>query len=265
MIRNYLLILIFSLSFSAYTQTDRKFFAGLNIGTKIANKNYASRYAGWYQNELPNTITTLNNYQQIYTILGDLDWQVPFDYFPQRIRYKPGLLTGLLLGFQLAPQLQASVEANFNKLKVKEVFSIQVLDPGITTSQEQYQLGEIYVEESRFNAKFNFDYINDGDKIDIILGISGMFGAWRIDEQLAIFRTQVMPIFSKFNPNNGITNTVAGLGWGAGFNLGLEYRFNDQIVAQLMYQPHHAQYDFGFDPLRIIRLQHDILVRILWK
>jgi hypothetical protein len=253
---------------SGFTQgeKERKFFFGLNIGTKIANKNYASRYGGWYQNELPNTL--LNNpthYQNVRYILNDIDFTLPFDYFSQNMRYSPGLLTGLLFGYSLSPNLQASVEANFNKLKVRDVFSIEVFDPSNQTSQEQYELGEIYAEESRFNGKFNFDYISDGERAKYIIGLSGLFGAWRIDQHIASFRGYQMNLFSVHNPTNNINNVVSGLGWGAGINLGIEYRFKPSIVAQIMYQPNHAQYDFDFTPARTLLIQHDLVVRILWK
>ena len=245
---------------------ERRFFAGLNVGTKIANRNYAFRYAGWYQDELINAM--YNNtfvYQDIRYSLGDLDWIFPYDYAPARPRYSPGLLTGILLGWKMSPELQVSVEGNFNKLRMTDVFSIEVIDPGNQTSQSLYQLGEIYAEESRFNARFNFDYVNPGDKASFIMGIHGLFGAWRIDEQVYSFNNILVPVFSVHNPTNGITKKVAGIGWGAGLNIGVEYRFNQQIVAQLMYQPHHAQYDFDYEIFKRFRLQHDILVRILWK
>lgn len=270
MIRNYLLLLFFSYSFVVSAQDDnfseRRFFAGVNIGTKIANRNYAFRYAGWYQDELPNAI--YNNpivYNDIRLSLGDLDWILPFDYAPARPRYSPGLLTGILLGWKMTPELQVSVEGNFNRLKMQDVFSIEVLDPGNQTSQEIFRLGDIYAVESRFNGRFNIDYINPGEKASLILGIHGIFGAWRIDEQVYQFNNILVPIFSVHNPTNSIIKKVTGIGWGAGINLGVEYRFNEQIVAQLMYQPHHAQYDFDYEIPQRIRLQHDIMVRILWK
>lgn len=257
-------------------QKERTFFAGVNVGVKFANKNYAQRYNGVYQAKLEQTIYQQNNYDRIYTALGDKNFQLPYDAYPANIRYSPGLVTGVTVGYKISPNLQANIDANFSKLKVRDVFSIEVFDPANSTSQEQYQLGELYAEESRFNGRFNFDYIFHQEKVNYILGLSGIFTAWRIDQHIAIFRDLQMPLFSAHNPNNNIVNKISGSGWGGGLNLGIEYRVNEKIVAQLMYQPYMTRVDY-FNTKNTIenlgsayvpdkfRLEHDLTLRFLWK
>lgn len=258
-----------------YAQKDKgkSLFFGVNVGTKIANKNYAYRYSGAYPyfgtnaTQLEFYLNTPQNYEAIRQILQGVDFIVPFDAYSQNITYTPGLLTGVTLGYQISPNLQVSVDGNFNKLKVRDVFTIQTLDGGVQTSQDQFALGEIYAEESRFDARFNFDYVGEGNgKFKPIIGGSALFTAWRIDEHLATFRGYVIPLFSQFStvpPSE--TNVNRGSGWGLGLNLGVEYRINEKIVSQIMYQPYQTAVNYGFTINKRILLQHDIVVRFLWK
>ena len=281
-----LLVLIYtSLSFS---QDDndvkgigQRFFLGVNVGVKFANKNFAARYAGWYQDQLRTALSSSNytNYNAIYQLLGQKDFILPsdLDAFPTKITYTPGIITGVTLGYKLSPNLQVGLDADFNKLKVLTGYSIQVIDPSITVTQAQYRTGEILAQESRFNGRFNFDYIVEGTgKLNYIFGISGLFHAWRIDSQVAYFDGYQMPLYSVHNPNNNFTIKTSGIGWGGGLNAGLEYRVNDKIVAQLMYQPYFVRVDYYNTKSTItslgsnyvkppFRLEHDLTVRILWK
>lgn len=268
-----ILISLFFLKIT-YSQEEkgRTLFFGVNVGTKIANKNYAWRYNGIYnhfgtnQTQLEYTLNTPENYNRIRDLLGGIDFVVPFDAYSQNIRYTPGLLTGVTIGYQISPNLQVTADGNFNKLKVKDVFSIQVLDGSVQTSQEQYQLGNIYAEESRFEGRFNFDYVADGNKARFIIGGSGLYNFWRIDEHLAIFRNVTMPLFSNFSgvPPSEF-NIVRGSGWGVGLNLGVQYRVNEKIVSQIMYQPYQTFVNYGININKRILLQHDFTVRFLWK
>lgn len=263
-------------------QEDQKFFFGINVGAKFANKNYALRYAGYYPNtgttgNLENVIYQQNNYNQIYTILGEKNFQLPFDTYPTNIRYTPGIVTGVCLGYKLGPSLQFSLDANFSRLKTRDFFTIEVLDPSNTTSQEQYRVGNLYGEESRFNGRFNMDYVVEGETVNIIGGLSGVFHAWRIEEHIAVFEEYIMPLHSKFqNAAQQSTVKIAGTGFGFGINLGAEYDLNEKIVLQLMYQPYVQRADYFNTKATIAnlgssyikdkyRLEHDLILRIMWK
>ena len=260
----YLLIVFFFLcNISIYAQKEKTIFFGVNVGVKFANKNYAKRYNGLYNNELVNAIYSPINYNEIFIRLGDKNFDL--NEVPGNIKYTPGLLTGVLVGYQMSPNLQANIEANFNKLSVKDVFTIIIYDPTNSTSEPTIGLGQIYAKESRFNGRFNFDYVGDGDKAKLILGLSGIFMAWRIDEYAAAYDGYTMPLYSAFNPTNNFGNVTRGSGWGFGTNIGLEYRVNEKIVAQIMYQPYQVWEDFGLTIDKRILLQHDLTVRFLWK
>lgn len=246
-------------------QKDKTLFFGVNVGVKLANKNYAIRYSGLYLNELENTLLSTYNYNQIYMLLGDKNFYLPYDAYPANIRYSPGLLTGVTLGYQTSPNFQMSLDANFSKLKVKDVFTIWVDDPANTTSQAVIRLGELYAEESRLDGRFNLDYVFDGSKFKFITGLSGVFHAWRIDEHIATFQGYSMALFSVHNPTNNIFNKTRGTGFGGGINLGFEYRVNEKIVSQIMYQPYHVKTNYGFTIDKPLLVQHDFTVRFLWK
>ncbi|MBI3135651.1 MAG: hypothetical protein HYZ14_13325 [Bacteroidetes bacterium] len=246
-------------------QKDKALFFGVNVGTKLANKNYAIRYSGLYQNELENTLLTTYNYNQIYMALGDKNFYLPYDAFPTNIKYSPGLLTGITLGYQVNPNFQMSMDANFNKLKVRDAFTIYVDDPSNWTSEPVIKVGQLYAEESRFDGRFNLDYVFDGGKARFMAGVSGLFTAWRIDEQFATIQGYTMQLFTVHSPTNNITNTVSGMGWGGGINIGCEYRVNDKIVSQILYQPYQTKVDYGFTINKKLLIQHDLTVRFLWK
>lgn len=263
--RNLFVCFILFSCLSVYGQDESRIFFGVNAGTKLGNKTYALRYSGGYNDELYYAITSPNVYNEIYMLLGDQEFTLPYDSYPQNIRYIPQFQFGLLAGFKLSPNWQSSIEVNVGTLEIKDVFSIQVYDASNTTSQEQYQLGNIYGKESRFTGRFNLDYITDNEKLNYIIGGSGVFSAWRMDEHFAEFKGYVIPLFSKFNPNNNITEKVTDVGFGLGLNLGVEYGINDKITCQFMYQPYSAKLDYGYTYNKRLLIEHDITVRILWK
>ena len=181
------------------------------------------------------------------------------------------------MGYKLSPQLQIGLDADFSKLRVVTGYTIQVIDPSSTVSQAIYKTGEIVGDESRFNGRFNIDYIVKGNgSINYIMGASGVFSGWKIDKHIAYFQDFQMPLFSVHNPSNNFTAKTSGIGWGFGINLGLEYRFSEKIVAQLMYQPYMQRANYFYTKSTIassgsdyikdaFRLEHDLTLRILWK
>lgn len=257
----------------------KRFFLGINVGVKFANKNYAARYGGWYQDELENAIGVgnINNYNTIFEMLGQNHYFVDYSGFPVDVRYRPGLLTGVTLGYKLSPEFQIGIDVDFSKLKIITGYTLNVDDPSNTTSQDQYETGEILGEESRFNGRFNIDYIIEGGgQFNYIAGVSGLFSGWRIDKHVAFFRDFQVPLHSVHNPANNFTKKTGGIGWGFGINAGIEFRFNDQIVAQIMYQPYLQRADYYNTKNTIaalgasyvkdkFRLEHDLTLRILWK
>lgn len=272
----FVLVLIFmgyGLNLMAQEEKGRQLFFGVNVGTKIANKNYARRYSGLYSYYGTNATqleavlyNNPENYNRIKDQLEGVDFIVPYDAYSTNIQYTPGILTGVTIGYQISPNLQVSADGNFNKLKVKTNFTLEALDGSIQTTEGQYKLGNIYAEESRFDGRFNFDYVADGNKAKFIIGGSGLYSFWRIDEHFAEFRGLQFPLFSKHSAiPPGETNVIRGSGVGIGLNVGVEYRINEKIVSQIMYQPYQSFVDYGIYIQKRVLLQHDITVRFLWK
>ena len=272
------LILIFFVftSLNLLAQDKKTFFVGLNVGAKFANKYYAYRYTGAYQNELPLIFDNPQIHQNIYEILGNKDFA--FDLFNENYRYSPAINYGILLGYAVSPNLQASIDANFSQLKVKTSYSLEVFDPANQTSQEQYFTGYIIGEEGRFNGKFNLDYISDGDKTKFIIGAQGIFSAWRMEQLLIELSNEqfLYNLYSVHNPTNNFTKKTSGSGWGYGINLGFEYRLNEKFVGQFLYQPYFSRVEYFATKSQIenagstyikpkYRLEHDLTLRILWK
>jgi len=254
-------------------QEEKQLFFGVNVGTKLANKNYAGRYNGAYPytsiqgSELYGVIMNSTiNYQHIYQALGDKNFALTADSYPTNVKYSPGILTGVTIGYQTGPNFQMSLDANFIKLKAKNAFTIEVYDPTNSTSEPVIRLGELYAEESRFDGRYNLDYVADGNgTVKFMMGISGLFTAWRMDKFMAIFEGYQMPMFSVHNPTNNIYNKTRGTGWGGGINIGLEYKVNDKIIAQILYQPYQTKVNYGFTITKRLLIQHDFTVRLLWK
>ena len=260
------LLVILLLTSNASAQKEKHLFFGFNVGTKLANKNYAIRYTGLYQNQLEYALMNQYNYNQLYILLGDKNFYVPYDAYPLNMRYTPAIVTGVTIGYQVGPHLQMSLDANFSKLKVRDAFTIVVDDPGNFTTEPVIKVGELFAKEGRFDGRFNLDYVFDGTgKAKFMMGFSGLFNAWRIEEHYASMLGYKMPFFSVHNPTNNINNKVSGMGWGAGINIGIDYQINDKMVGQLVYQPYQTRVDYGFTINKTLLIQHDIVLRILWK
>jgi len=260
---------------SLYSQ-EKKFFIGINVGTKLANKNYALRYTGVYQNELPLLFSNQTIHQQIYQVLGNKDFA--FYQFNERYKYNPAMNYGLFLGYALSPNLQAGIDVNFSKLKVQTSYNLEVFDPSNQTTQGVYENGNILGEEGRFNGKFNLDYISDGDKAKLIVGVQGLFTSWRMERQLIELKNEqwLYDLYSKHNATNNFIKRVSGSGWGYGVNLGVEFKLNDKYTGQLIYQPYMSRVDYFNTKSDIeaagnnyikpkMRVEHDIMLRLLMK
>ena len=260
-----ILLLFCIITFTSIGQSEQKLFVGVNLGTKFGNKNYALRYSGGYNDELNQRIIQPEMYNRIRLTLNDADFILPFDSYPQNVRYTPQLLTGVQVGYNIGPNLQINLEANVAKMRIQDVFTIQVLDPSSTVSQEQYQIGNIFGEESRFTGRFNMDYVIESSPINYLVGFSGVFSAWRMDDHFAEFNNVLIPLFSPFSINNNLGNAVSDVGFGLGMNFGIEYKVNEKITCQLMYQPYGARLDYGYTINKRLLLEHDIVARFLWK
>lgn len=257
---------------------EKKIFLGLNVGAKFANRNYAFRHTGAYQNELPTLLSNQQIHTQIELLLNN-DFE--FDQFNEDYKYTPAINYGVLLGYAVTPNLQASIDANFCQPKVQTTYTVRLIQPGNETSQDYYKVGGVLGKEGRFNGKFNLDYIFDGSKARFIIGIQGLFLSWRMEELIYELADEqwIYNSYSVHNVTNNFTKKTSGSGLGYGLNLGFEYRLNEKIVAQFMYQPYLSRIEYFYTESQIeqlessgaeypgvlSRLEHDITLRLHWK
>jgi len=270
-----LLLALFLFTNITLLAQDKKFFLGLNVGAKFANKQYAYRYTGAYQSELPLLLSNQQVHQQLYEYLGNQDFE--FYEYNVNYRYTPAINYGALIGYAVTPNLQASIDANFSQPKVQTNYTVKLFDPGNQTSQDQYKVGNVLGKEGRFNGKFNLDYKIDIEKVKFIIGVQGLFLSWRMEELLFELADEkwIYNAYSVHNVTNNITKKTSGSGWGYGLNFGVEYRLNEKFVAQLMYQPYFSRLDYFNTKSQIAaasnyegvsnKLEHDLTLRILWK
>jgi hypothetical protein len=270
------LILLLFISIINLNAQDSKLSVGFNTGAKFGNKNYAIRYTGVYQNELPAQFDNPYTYNLVYQALGSKDFS--FSEFNNLYKYQPAFNLGLFVAYNTSPNLQASISTNFSRLKMISTYTLEVIDPTNFTTQGQFVTGNILGEESRFNGRFNLDYIFDGGKVRFMLGASGLFLAWRIEKQIAELNneTVILPLYSLHNPQNNITKKTSGMGWGYGINTGIQFNINDQFKGQLVYQPYFSRVEYFTTKLQKEqlgtsyqkpqnRLEHDITLRLIWK
>jgi hypothetical protein len=258
---------------------EKKFFVGLNVGVKFANKNYAFRHTGAYQNELPNLLSSQDIHNQLYLLLNNQDFE--FKEFNENYRYTPAINYGVLLGYAVSPNVQASIDVNFCQPKVQTSYTVKIIDPSNETSQEEYKVGNILGKEGRFNGKFNLDYKFDGNKIRFIIGVQGLFLSWRMEQLIYELADEkwIYNAYNIHNLSNNFTKKTSGSGWGYGINLGFEYRLSEKFVAQMMYQPYLSRIEYfntkgqieQYESLGSVyqgvtgRLEHDITLRVHWR
>ncbi len=253
-----------------------KLIYGINLGVKFANRQNAIRYTGVYKNQLENYFTNPNNYQYVRTqILNNRDFE--FFEYSELYRYQPAFLAGLMVGYQTSPNLSFDADLNFISLIVNSGYTLTIIDPGNTTSQDIYQNGFIRGEETRFNGRINMNYTSDPvGKLSYIIGLSGLFNSWRMDQNIVeLSGTVLVDLYSQHNPQNNFTLKVRGNNFGYGINAGIKYKVSDKIDLQLLYQPYINRPEYFFTKPEIenagtsytkpkFQLEHDLVTRFIW-
>lgn len=131
------------------------FYLGANIGLYFANKNTAQYYNGAGVNGVDSVINHSYNYPQIRE---KLNYDFRLAELPTKMRYNPSLLFGLNARYSIK---NFGIFANFNitKLKTKDIFTIEVLDPANTLSEKIYRQETISGSEQRAIIDLGFNYI----------------------------------------------------------------------------------------------------------
>lgn len=259
----------------ANAQDIKRFIFGVNAGGKFANRNYAERYAGAHNEQLPIFFSNPDTYQRVRQLLGNQDFQF-FDY-SDLYRYQAAPVYGVNVGFQASRNLSFEADLNFSNLRMLGGYTLEVNDPTNFTSQPRFENGNISGRESRFNGRINVMYTTDGEKVKGVFGLSGILNSWRMEENIVELNGTILTnLFSQFNANNGFNAKVRGTGFGYGVNMGVEIPFKEGIVMQIVYQPYVTRMDY-FTPNDVItalgdsyvrpdmRLEHDIIARFIWR
>jgi len=270
-----LLLFLLLTTFLTHSQEENKLIFGVNTGVKFAYRQNAIRYTGFYKNQLENYFQNPTNYQYVRTqLLNNRDFS--FLEYSELYRYQPAFMFGLMVGYQTSPNLSFDMDLNFFNLSIVSAYTLEVIDPGNQTSQEIYQTGFITGKETRFNGRINMNYTTDGDKLKYVFGLSGLFNAWRMDENIAELNgTSLINLYSQHNPSNGFTLQVNGTNFGYGINVGIQYPISEKINMQILYQPYFNRAEYFNTKTEIenmgdayvkpnLQLEHDLTARFIW-
>ena len=270
------LLIGFTLCFAnLYAQDDNKLIYGANIGVKFAHKYNALRYSGAYKNQLMNYFTNPNTYQIIRTqFLDNKDFN--FFEYSELYRYRPAYIFGVMFGYKTSPTLSFDADLNFSRLTAITGYTLTIIDPGNTTSQDIYENGFISGKETRFNGRINMNFMSEPDKLQYVFGLSGIINSWRMEDNSVELRGSIITnLYSQFNPNNGFTIQVRGTNFAYGVNLGINYQYSEAIAVQILYQPYIGRAEYFNTKLEIenagdayvkpkFRLEHDLVMRFIW-
>ncbi|MCB9196008.1 MAG: hypothetical protein H6600_08575 [Flavobacteriales bacterium] len=267
--RTILFILAFISISNIHSQEDESgFFFGVNIGSFMANKNTAMMYSGgsnyslygieWaFQN--PNYKPDLDNYFQYPYSIVEL---------PQGMTYRPSVEIGGIIGYHVDESVALYAEANVGKLKVQDVFVVEIDNPNTNSVQKPLEQFPIYGEEQRlnFNGGARFTVFKQNGVLGY-LPLFGNFNSVKLERNYFIVNNKIYNIVHNLQ---GITNNrPGGVGYGFGTGLGFKYRISDKILVDACYSGVYAK-------VTMIResstqsaftawgLHHSILFRILW-
>jgi len=268
---------VFCLGFVFFvnSQDIKRFIYGFNAGVKFANKSYAVRYTGVYQDQLKNYFDNPIHYQAIYQLLNDTHFSL-IEY-SELYRYKPSPVYGVNIGYQASPNLTFEGDLNFSNLTMIGGYTLELVDPGNFTSQDIYKTGHILGKESRFNGRLSINYTGDGDKFKVIAGLSALFNAWRMESNKVELNGSILTdLYSQFNPNNSFYTKTRGTGLGYGINIGFQYPIQKGISMQVMYQPYVSRMDYFNTKNQIesignsynkpkLKLENDLIVRFVLR
>ncbi|MFK8039193.1 MAG: hypothetical protein AB8B74_12945 [Crocinitomicaceae bacterium] len=272
------LLIVSSVKVIGQSKDIKRLIFGLNAGVKFANKNYARRYTGVYQDQLLNFFTQQDNYQRVRQLLDNKDFSPhPTAFYSDLFRFQPAPVYGVNIGFQASKSLCFEADLNFSNIKFIGGYTLLIQEPGNLTSQEVIQNGTIIGKESRFNGRINMNYTSNGEKVKAIIGISGILNSWRMEDNSVELNGGIITnLYSQFNTVNGFLTKVRGTGFGYGANIGIEVPFKKGIVMQILYQPYRTSMEYFETDEAIAALgdnyikpsavfEHDLIARFVWR
>jgi len=240
--------------------TIKGFSFGLNVGVYFANKKTAKFYNGaGSQNDFidvnevrgysiqerlgaTDNIFFDQTYNEVVQAVGNgaTGFTVPFDSYPQNMRYNPAFLVGLHIKYNFNRYSAIIFNLNTIKLKTNSQFSLQFFGGPIPLNQQNdVRLFTITGNEQRFNL--NLGYRQGwmmGDKSNIYLQAGGsMLGSQFEQNQLVLNESLTYDLFVGIQNQqiNLAAQQRTDVGFGGFGAIGFEFWFNDKYTMDLSF------------------------------
>lgn len=240
--------------------TIRGFSFGLNVGVYFANKKTANFYNGaCYENEFIDVnevrcysieerlgATDNQNFDQTYNQVvqevgnGATGFTVPYDSYPQNMRYNPAFVVGLHIKYNFNRYSAIIFNINTVKLKTSDKFSLQFFGGPIPQNQQSdIRLYTITGSEQRFNL--NLGYRQGwmmGDKSNFYLqGGASMLGTQFEKNQVLLNESLKYDLFVGIQNQqiNTATQQRTDIGFGGYGAMGFEFWFNGKYTMDLSF------------------------------
>lgn len=266
--KSFIAVFIICLSILGFSQEEPGFFMGINAGGYKANKNTAMMYSGGSNFSLygiewafsyPNYKRDFDNYFQYPYSIVEL---------PEGMTYLTSLEIGGIIGYRVDQSLDVYLEANVGKLKVQDVFVVEVQNPNTGSVNYPLEQYPVFGEEQRLNINFGGRFtLFEQQGIIGYLPLFLNFNSVKVAKNYFVVNNKQYNIVHNIQ---GITNQQpGGIGYGGGSGFGVKYRLTDQIILD-------ASYNGIYSKITMIResatqpefsawgLHHSILLRVIW-
>lgn len=238
----------------------RGFSFGLNLGVYFANKNTANFYNGaGSQNEFidvnevrgysieerlgaTDNIFFDQTYNEVVQQVGNgaTGFTVPYDSYPQNMRYNPSFLVGLHIKYNFNRYSALIFNINTMRIRTSDKFSLQFFGGPIPQNQQNdVRLYTITGTEQRFNL--NLGYRQGwmmGDYSNFYLQAGGsMLGSQFEKNELLLNESLRYDLFVGIQNQqiNVAAQQRTDIGFGAYGSMGLEFWFNGKYTMDLSF------------------------------
>lgn len=250
------LVLALALSVQMIAQDDdyqwperSGFVFGLSIGAYFGNKNSALFYNGegrYDINDVQARVYTIEErltlnqqtVQQVTNLIAAESFTIPFDSYPQAMRYNPGILIGFRMGYRINNENSFMVDLNYATLKAADKFTLETnLIPDPQQGTSDIRLYNIIGEEDRLSIQVGYraGVVMNEDMNWYFEGGASMLALRMTENYLEIEGTTFDLWLGYVGPNNlnGPTSNLTGTGFGIFGGTGVEVFFNDKYEIDL--------------------------------
>ncbi len=222
-----------------------RFFVGANAGAYFANQGTANYYRGdtrytfgveWiWQGQNPNG-TTNYNYENIKASLGDLDFSL--GELPDSMKYKPGMLIGLNLGYMVSQRSGIFADVNIVTLKMTEVVTLWLEDPNNPFVEPTIHQATLTGEEKRLNVTLGYRHLfpTSSPQAAPYIEIGASFNNTKPTENKFHVNSLSYSILPPENSSYYGPQKQGGSGYGGVLGAGLHYKMNNNF-----------RFDLGFN------------------